>query len=501
MKACFLLQRRFAFLGHKIAVELKKRYSVDEFCAYVYLRSRYDFLKSQTDIHYTELLLDEEIHKKYADEKLDYQYLADLEKKFGLPFLWPYIAIDRVLMHGQLIREYPHDAPLYSYEDMLRILQVKAKAIIDMLEKERPDFVFISVVGGMGSMLLYHVAKKKGIKVIDVTGTRIMGLNALSEDFRHFSWADKLFADFENGRAPNTHRLEAENFLAKFRAAPTPHNFEADPDRQQIHRREHMRFILPKNAWKATRWFLELTGNYLKHRVRDYDDETPWNYLKDKIKRKFRSLIGYEDLYDTPDWDEDFAFFPLHVEPEISTMLHAPYFTDQSWLIRQIAKSLPVSFRLYVKEHPGMVGFRTRRFYRELKKMPNVKLIHPSIKSFKVLENVKLVTTITGSTGWEACLFKKPVITFGDVFYNSLPQVKHCRTIEDLPNMVKDCLENFHHNEDQLINFISALLAESVTTDIQDLWNNTKPTEETERALRPLVDLLAKKVGLAPTGS
>ena len=63
MKGCFILQRRFALIGHELAVLLRDRGEVDECCAYVHLRSSYDFLAGQKEISYTNLILDEEIQK------------------------------------------------------------------------------------------------------------------------------------------------------------------------------------------------------------------------------------------------------------------------------------------------------------------------------------------------------------------------------------------------------------------------------------------------------
>ena len=74
MKACFLLQRRFAPVGHKLAVILKEKYGVENFCGYVYLRSSFKFLKNQKEIKYTSLLLDEDLHERYLDEKLDFDF-------------------------------------------------------------------------------------------------------------------------------------------------------------------------------------------------------------------------------------------------------------------------------------------------------------------------------------------------------------------------------------------------------------------------------------------
>src|SRR3990167_6347291 len=103
MKICFFLQRRFAYLGHNLAVLLKEKYGVMDFCGYVNLRSSFNFLSSQKDIRYSTLLFDENMQKKYKEEKLDLNYLRQLEKEYGIPNLWPYIAADRIIMSNQLL--------------------------------------------------------------------------------------------------------------------------------------------------------------------------------------------------------------------------------------------------------------------------------------------------------------------------------------------------------------------------------------------------------------
>jgi spore coat polysaccharide biosynthesis predicted glycosyltransferase SpsG len=175
----------------------------------------------------------------------------------------------------------------------------------------------------------------------------------------------------------------------------------------------------------------------------------------------------------------------------------APFWTDQINLVTQIAKSLPLRFKLYIKEHPAMVGYRTRGYYKKLKKIPNVKLIDADFPSFDLVQKTKLVITITGTVGWEAILSKKPVITFGYVNYNKLSTVKKCENIEQLPCLVKEQLENFQSDEKELLNFIGAIMEESVEAGLGEIWERrVEPAEEKVR-LAMLVDLMAKKLNLA----
>src|SRR3989338_5993891 len=200
MKICFFLQRRFAYIGHRMAVLLKQKYGVDKFCGYVSLLPSYQFLKSQKEIQYANLILDEEIFNRYKDEPLDIDYIKNFEKQYGVPNLWLYISTDRVVRYGQLVREYPNDISQYSHEEMLRIFQVISKAVVEFLDKEKPDCVFISVVGSIASLLLYYVAKKRGIKTLILDNARIGNKYFLSEYYDSSSYLNESFKSFKQNQ-------------------------------------------------------------------------------------------------------------------------------------------------------------------------------------------------------------------------------------------------------------------------------------------------------------
>ncbi len=504
MKACFFLQRRFVYVGHAMALTFQKKYGINEFCAYITVRDGFEFLKSQKDIKYTGLLLDEDIHKQYKAEPLDLNYLKNLEQEYGIPNLWPYISVDRVVRYNQLVREYPYNTPKYTHEEMMRMAQVTAKAIIKFLEKEKPDFICLSIVGSLGSMLLYHIARKKGIKTLLVRNSCVGTRFSITENYNSIEPVEKAFDEIQKNNAPYREYIrQAEKFLKEFREKPSPYSAVVTPKARQINRRRQFAFLLPYKIFKSVFWVIKIFNDYLFDKNRDdygYSKIKPWHYLLDRIKRKIRVLIGFDDLYDEIDLSEDFAFFPLQYEPEVSTMLYAPFYMDQLWLIKQIAQSLPLHYKLYIKEHPVMFGYRPRRYYKELKKIPNVKLIKPDVISFDLVKNAKLIATNTGTPGWEATLFKKPVITFGDASYNKLHMVKRCRAIEDLPQIVKEQLENFDYDEKSLINFIAAIYKESADVNLIQLWSveGGSKMEKKEKKLVPLVDLIAEKLNLKP---
>lgn len=500
MKICFFLQRRFAFVGHNLATLLKEKYGLNDFCGLVSQRSSYNFLKKQQDVNYSCLLLDEEVHNKFKDESLNLDYLCWLEKEFGIPNLWPYLTADRVIMHNQLVREYPYDKSPYTHEEMLRILQVTAKAIISFLEKEKPDIIIFSIVSNLSSSLLYHIARKKGIKTLALFLNLFQNLAVISEDMDKISGLEKNFKkhldNIEGGEIPQ----EAYQMIKKFRNEPKSYssNNKVTPKNQLLSHLKRFDFLLPRHIFNFWHWFFKSLRIYYSTADRfDYSFISPWNYLKDATKRKLRNLFDANDLFEELNPKENFAFFPLQTEPEVSLLVLAPHKTNQLETAKQIAMSLPVGFKLYVKEHPNMVFYRPRSFYKELKKIPNVKIINPTTSSYDIIRSAKLITVATGTVGWEAILLKKPLIFFGNFFYNQLSFVKKCQAFEDLPYLIKEQLENFNFNENELLAFVASALESSVqNTDVPHLWDDERDLSKQKKALEPLADLIAKKLNL-----
>ena len=109
-------------------------------------------------------------------------------------------------------------------------------------------------------------------------------------------------------------------------------------------------------------------------------------------------------------------------------------FINELSLIEAISKSLPVSWKLYVKEHPNMVGHRSFDFYKNAIKFHNVKLVNLDtyIDSKPWIEKSMGIVTITGSTAFEAAMLNKPAIVFGNVCFNVLSNIKVANNFNDL---------------------------------------------------------------------
>ena len=136
---------------------------------------------------------------------------------------------------------------------------------------------------------------------------------------------------------------------------------------------------------------------------------------------------------------EKFVYFPLGLDEERNLLISTPFYTNQMETIRHIAKSLPIDYKLYVKEHPSMSirDWRPIPEYKELMCIPNVRLFHPSMETSQFYENCSLVISTGGTSGFEAAFYQKPSIVFGDVNYSILSSVHKINSVQELPEAIR----------------------------------------------------------------
>lgn len=213
--------------------------------------------------------------------------------------------------------------------------------------------------------------------------------------------------------------------------------------------------------------FMRFYGYYIEGWYKDpydYYNQTPLfyinKYLKRYIKSKFDNYYFKEKIIDFDRNNEKYIYFPLHFQPEATTLVQAPYYVDQINFIKNVSMSLPVGYKLYVKEHPSSIGYRESKYYNKIEKIPNVLLISPGVDSIKLIKNSQAVIVLSGTVGWEALLLKKPVIIFGNAFYNDTDltyQCKHYEDITEIINKISNDILNDTVYYDRVKKFITAI--------------------------------------------
>jgi len=457
-----------------VARDLRDRHGVETFGALAFGRDQLPSLES-CGVTWSRIdFISDWLRASGDGEQADLAFLEKAEIALGQPNLYTIVGADR------------HLARL-PYDRMLRLLEISIRQVEAALDAVRPDAVIFESVEGMASWILYAVAKTRGIRCIGFDTGRIRGRVAVYNDAcQRWPLARRAFARMQaEGLRPEEHAA-AEAFLADFRTRrPRPVvlgeiSSVKKPDIDLAEGFRRMRMTLRRRRVDPDNVTLDRAGTMLRQRAR-------------RLWRHSRSA----PLFEVPPPGEKFVLYPLHFQPEASTLVLAPFFLDQVSLIEDIARSLPVGHRLYVKEHFASLGRRSVEDYHRIKRIWNVRLVSPYVDSFDLLERASAVATITGTMGWEAILFERPVVAFGEMFYDDYPLLLRAGQIPkpEWPRLFQTAVRTWRPDRETLLRYVAAVLEGTVEAKVslQNPWTDARVLDEGNvRALSDLTMVAAR---------
>jgi hypothetical protein len=313
-------------------------------------------------------------------------------------------------------------------KEIFSILQQELEFYEKVLDEIKPDYVIIRNPEYQDIRLFYEICKSKNIPVLVLSFTRFSDRWMLS------SKVDEP--------------ISLENLDKNLKIESFDELIKSSKHYAKIHSS-----WLPKqksNIFQKLNVLKLIFSTFHSSNINNYRDigKTPWTTLTKRIGLLLKSLVIEQFLNRNAikviKSDMKFAFFPLHVEPEERILIKSQFFADQLSVIKNISQSLPIGTNLLVKEHPAMklLGWRDLDFYKKILEMPNVKLIHPSVSTEDLIQNSSFIITIAGTTAIEAAFYGKPSVVFTDVIFSSLSCVFTVKILEDLPNIIKKCLNS-----------------------------------------------------------
>ena len=115
------------------------------------------------------------------------------------------------------------------------------------------------------------------------------------------------------------------------------------------------------------------------------------------------------------------VYIPLHYYPEATVEYWCPK-TNISSYYPYMYKLLSIlnanGFEVIVKEHPAMYSKRDSDIIQKINSFSNVTIVSPFISTFDIFDDVDFVLVWTGTTGIEAFIHNKIVISVSDNYYN-----------------------------------------------------------------------------------
>ena len=337
-----------------------------------------------------------------------------------------------------------------------------------VLDETETDVVFCYAVAGAPAVALAEICRARDIPFCRLTHTRMGDGHIVDNDAKgRQALAARRFERARDGCEPFTSAIleKARGQLEAFRARPVQPGYSRRTDSSRRHGGVMSRTIkaalsipivdrqgLLRPRWSGT----EVARRLFKIRI--------------SLRRKFASRTYFSSADGLP---EDFVYYPLHVDPEASTMVLSPWCTDQISVIEALAKSAPAHMRVVVKEHSPMLGRRSRGFYRRIARMPRVTLLGPEHSSFDLIEKASLTAVITGTAAWEAVLLGKPALIIGDSPFLSIGAgLVHERNLSRLPQAIEAALSSPLPSDETLILYIAATLEESFEMPSSLLWGD-----------------------------
>lgn len=366
------------------------------------------------------------------------KYIDSIENRYGIENLSLFILSDRYL-------------DKYDYKISLKILIGHFLFFEDFFKKNKIDFFIDTPVAILSQLVCFYVAKQHNIKYLAIRITRDKEPSFTFINDWQDNWyrTQELYErDVFTEDTLNNAQQEFQNLIEKYHQP----SYMSSP--KQFNK---IQFSFIKEFIRRTKKYF-LQKQYLDKF--DYITQNPFWYVKRDVTKIISSKIFdlfHNRIFDKIKEDEHYYLFPLHLQPEASTLMMAPYYVNQPATIENIAKSLPGNAYLYVKEHTSSYGKHSLSFYKQIKKIPNVRLISPNEDTKKLIKNAVCPIVLTSTVGWEALLLGKPVVVLGEVFYKSSGLVFSPRDYYELSYILKYKVPKYHCDNKRLIRFIASI--------------------------------------------
>ena len=398
-KILYLVGQNFSH--YLLAKSIQDKIDVESYAIFDVTNKPRNFFQNQKIVNFKKIWF---FHDFINDVKSmpDLNYLADFEKKYQ-------IQLSKLVFSERMFTDF-NEFYKFSTEEILRILELESRNFCSILEEIKPDFIIMTTPYFQYQVLFLKLCKSMGIKVLEINAGRFS-----SEANIGFSDEIKKYEEF----SPNE-PIRTFNELRKFRHEKNIFK-QNKPAIEKIAGNKNSIFSAGLN------YFLFSKNDAAKTHY-TYFGRTKLkvflNYITNEIKIKQRKKF-LDQNFNLEISDGKYVLFPLQTEAESSLLIDAPLFTNQIEIIKKISKSIPVDYKLIVKEHPGQItrSWRSIETYQKILDVPKVIPVHPSFDIEKVIQKTSLVITISSSVALDSLFYEKPSMMFAENSFSVIPSI------------------------------------------------------------------------------
>ncbi len=414
------------------------------------LTTYYAFKKQQGITLYDVKDISLEFTQKMDSKVYDLEYLEYIEKNYT-----HFKELNIQLMSSQLTSTYYHNRKYmkeFTFEQRINWLLLNYKNVEYILDDYKPDVIIDCDDAELPRSIINEVAFKKNIPYITIDHPRYnffklytyhMGIG-IDNYFKEYYY--KAMSKDKNDLAKEYE--EVDNYRKKNSIMPEEYKNTITSQYDKDDLISTIKCLLGKIIYfynqdvksknrklkNSNQLIFPSTLEYLKF------------YFRVEIIKRY--LYSKNKFFSDPIDGEKYVYMPLHLIPESTTFVKAPFYVNELSVIEAVSKALPIGWKLYVKEHQAMLGERSLEFYRNVNKLPNVRLV--SINYYKDpkpwIINAQGVITITGTSAYEAAMLGKRAIVFGDVPFALINSITRIHSFENLSELIKEFkpVDNIH---------------------------------------------------------
>jgi hypothetical protein len=410
------------------------------------------------------------LEKEWISGKASADDIAAIEKIYGAETIVKTIVADKNLASGWIDGAILYDTPLTTKARNAENLKAYIHGFYRFLEKfyreYQPDLTFLYTIASGATYAIAAASQHHGCPFVRFQHSRIDKYFILDSTLEGYLAPVKELYYFDAVQVG----AQAKNYLADYRAIA-----EKDTSNLALNKKMYTSAMQWKTiaraaagiCWRSLKQFILKRDIPLRARPERLNFVFK---VSSALRRRYKSATPYVQNFKDHE-SSDYIYFALHVDPEASTLIAAPFQANQTTIIEVLSKAIPLSSKLVIKEHPIMIGKRPRGFYKKIAEMPNVVLIDPDTNSREVIEKSSAVATITGTVGLEALLLRKKVILMAETPYMMIGEgFVHCRDLNGLSQDIAHVKEMKPASDAALEKYIAAIMQAGFYMPDELLW-------------------------------
>lgn len=225
----------------------------------------------------------------------------------------------------------------------------------------------------------------------------------------------------------------------------------------------------------------------LKLKFKEWRHNLPF-YKKYEAMHEYKKTIN--DLMKPVDYSKKYVYFPLHLQPELTTSTLGGIYCDQMLALERLSEIIPNDWIIYVKENPKQTECRRDKlFFERFKFLDNVQLVPMEENSLELIRHSQFISTITGTAGWEALVENIPVLVFGKAWYKNFEGVFEYNKDLNIQSII-----GYKIDRNKLKNDYNNLLSRMPKGVIDSAYTKALPNYNEEESVKNIAGLIKRLI-------